>query len=38
MEPAASSAASGLGTGCPPKDQRGNARSEPCTAGAVEVN
>jgi hypothetical protein len=35
--PAAGSPARGLGTGCPPMDQRGNARSEPCTAGAVEV-
>jgi hypothetical protein len=37
MLPAASSPAKGLGTGCPPTDQRGNPRTEPCTAGAVEL-
>ena len=26
-----------LGTGCPPTDQRGMPRGEPCTAGAVEM-
>jgi parallel beta-helix repeat protein len=35
--PAASSPAVGLGSGCPPTDQRGEARGDPCTAGAVEV-
>jgi hypothetical protein len=35
--PAAGSPAIGLGTGCPPTDQRGEPRGEPCTAGAVEV-
>ena len=37
MAPAASSPAVGLGTGCPPTDQRGQPRGEPCTAGAVEA-
>lgn len=37
MLPAAGSPANGLGTGCPPTDQLGHPRSEPCTAGAVEV-
>ena len=37
MLPGAASPARGLGTGCPPTDQRGEARHEPCTAGAVEV-
>jgi len=37
MVPAAASPARALGTGCPPTDQRGTPRSEPCTAGAVEV-
>ncbi len=36
MIPAAGSPARGLGTGCPPTDQRGEPRSDPCTAGAVE--
>jgi parallel beta-helix repeat protein len=36
--PASSSPAVGLGSDCPPTDQRGEARGEPCTAGAVEVN
>lgn len=38
LAPAAGSPALHLGTGCPPTDQRGNPRSEPCTAGAVEIN
>ncbi|MGE0791804.1 MAG: right-handed parallel beta-helix repeat-containing protein [Sandaracinaceae bacterium] len=37
MAPSASSPARGLGTGCPPTDQRGEPRGEPCTAGAVEA-
>jgi hypothetical protein len=38
MQPAAGSPAIHLGTtDCPSTDQRGNARSMPCTAGAVEV-
>ncbi len=37
LVPAAGSAAIGLGTGCPPTDQRGEPRGEPCTAGAVEA-
>lgn len=37
MAPAAGSPAIGLGTGCPPTDQRGRPRGEPCTAGAVEA-
>jgi parallel beta-helix repeat protein len=37
LAPAAGSPAQHLGTGCPPTDQRGNPRTEPCTAGAVEV-
>jgi hypothetical protein len=35
--PGASSPAIGLGTACPPVDQRGEPRGEPCTAGAVEA-
>jgi hypothetical protein len=35
--PAATSPAIGLGYDCPPTDQRGVARRDPCTAGAVEV-
>ncbi len=35
--PGTSSPALGLGTDCPPTDQRGLPRGEPCTAGAVEV-
>jgi parallel beta-helix repeat protein len=35
--PASGSPAAGLGHGCPATDQRGNARAEPCTAGAVEL-
>ena len=37
MVPADTSPARALGTGCPSTDQHGNPRSEPCTAGAVEV-
>ncbi|MEO8550598.1 MAG: choice-of-anchor Q domain-containing protein [Kofleriaceae bacterium] len=37
MVPAAASPAKGLGTHCPPTDQLGHPRAEPCTAGAVEV-
>jgi hypothetical protein len=37
MLPAAGSPAVGLGTNCPPTDQRGEPRAEPCTAGAVEA-
>lgn len=37
MLPSTSSPAKGLGTGCPETDQRGMPRSEPCTAGAVEI-
>jgi len=37
MVPSATSPARGLGTECPPTDQRGEPRGEPCTAGAVEV-
>ena len=38
MLPAAGSPAAGLGTtDCPTTDQRGNPRSTPCTAGAVEL-
>ncbi len=37
MLPAAGSVAIGLGTDCPPTDQRGEPRGEPCTAGAVEA-
>jgi parallel beta-helix repeat protein len=37
MVPSAGSPARRLGTGCPPTDQLGHARHEPCTAGAVEV-
>jgi hypothetical protein len=29
-------AARGVATGCPPTDQLGKPRAEPCTAGAVE--
>jgi hypothetical protein len=35
--PDAASPAEGLGTECPETDQRGEPRSEPCTAGAVEI-
>jgi hypothetical protein len=34
--PAATSPARGLAHGCPPTDQLGKARPEPCTAGATE--
>ena len=37
LVPAATSPAVGLGTQCPPTDQRGEPRAEPCTAGAVEA-
>jgi parallel beta-helix repeat protein len=37
MIPGAGSPAIGLGHDCPPTDQRGNRRGEPCTAGAVEA-
>jgi parallel beta-helix repeat protein len=35
--PSAASPAVGLGRECPPTDQRGEPRNEPCTAGAVEL-
>jgi hypothetical protein len=35
--PAITSPARGIATNCPPTDQLGNARPEPCTAGAVEA-
>lgn len=35
--PAAGSAAFGVGTNCPSRDAVGTLRSEPCTAGAVEI-
>jgi hypothetical protein len=37
LVPAASSPTAGLGSDCPPTDQRGVTRREPCTAGAVEL-
>jgi len=37
MLPDAATPASGIGTGCPETDQRGEPRGEPCTAGAVEL-
>lgn len=37
LVPSETSPAVGLGTDCPPTDQRGVARGEPCTAGAVEA-
>lgn len=37
MLPASGSPAIDLGTSCPPTDQRGMPRGDPCTAGAVEV-
>jgi hypothetical protein len=37
MVPATSGPAHGIGTGCPPTDQRGMPRPEPCMAGAVEA-
>ncbi len=37
LAPSASSPARRIGMGCPSTDQRGRPRSEPCTAGAVEV-
>jgi len=36
MVPAPASAAKGIASGCPPTDQLGHPRAEPCTAGAVE--
>lgn len=36
MMPGAGGPAQGIATGCPPTDQLGHARPEPCTAGAVE--
>ncbi len=36
MLPATDSPVKGMGNGCPATDQRGNSRSNPCTAGAVE--
>ncbi len=38
MAPAAGSPAIGMGTGCPPTDQRGHPRPAMCTLGAYEVN
>jgi hypothetical protein len=38
LSPAAWSPAVGLGRECPPMDQRGQRRAEPCTAGAVELS
>src|SRR5262249_4195837 len=35
--PAAGSRARGIATGCPPADERGQPRGEPCTAGAAEA-
>ncbi len=37
LVPGGASPARGIGTDCPGTDQRGEPRSEPCTAGAVEV-
>jgi hypothetical protein len=37
MLPAIASPARGIATNCPPLDQLGKARPEPCTAGAVEA-
>ena len=37
LAPAAGSPAIGIGGGCPPTDQLGNPRGNPCTAGAVEA-
>jgi parallel beta-helix repeat protein len=37
MLPAATSPARRQGTDCPPTDQRGVPRADPCTAGAVEI-
>lgn len=36
LVPAAGSPARGIATGCPQEDQLGNARAQPCTAGAIE--
>lgn len=37
LVPASGSPARGIATGCPPTDQLGHPRPEPCTAGAVEA-
>lgn len=37
LVPAAGSPAKGIATGCPPTDQLGKPRPQPCTAGAVEA-
>jgi Right handed beta helix region len=37
LVPAVASPARGIASGCPPTDQRGNPRPEPCMAGAVEA-
>ena len=37
MAPASASPAAGKGAGCPPTDQRGNARKSACTLGAYEL-
>jgi hypothetical protein len=37
LVPSGASPARGLGDDCPPTDQRGEPRAEPCTAGSVEV-
>lgn len=37
LVPASGSPAKGIATDCPPTDQRGKPRPEPCTAGAVEA-
>jgi hypothetical protein len=37
LVPAAAGPAHGIATGCPPTDQRGMPRPEPCMAGAVEA-
>jgi parallel beta-helix repeat protein len=36
LVPAAASPARGIAHGCPPTDQRGHTRPDPCTAGAAE--
>lgn len=38
LMPSSGSPALGLGTGCPETDQRGVARADPCTSGAVEAD
>jgi hypothetical protein len=37
MLPGPASPAIGIGNNCPPTDQRGVPRADPCTAGAVEA-